>query len=1256
MLGHVDGKQVALRSDPGNPDDSCRLPIIRFYELHGRSLAVRARRDGIARAACVVSSVTITITITTATASARREASDPPPISLPLRLLRASQMRSYSSKPVFPILQLTDPDSFASLVFLNSRWRRISQQAHLYARHLSRCHSYATSHPPIPAASINDDNLSNLRRTFAREVKRNLFEAYLRPKKTTIKLISNSISSSSAPGGEGMQFSPSPRGHHLLAYNSSRIYVLDLTGPSLTVKRELKILRRPVSTCIVDDGSFLAVLSTDMQVDLYELDQTPPRRKQSLILDNTPRAMTLSPCGRVLAAAYEGGIEVSSLSPGALPTERRAVKCDGVDALAFSLDGTQLLGTTTTSTTPNTVILTAPYYDPGAQLANDDISALWTTSILFPNTSRDCSHAVLLQDSSSMEATWTFTYDRSFETFRAVRIDDLRNGTTYFTGPVPTTASPGPLLPCTLPASNYQGELVSAGFQGKHIWLYGVPEDLEAMPDVHHPVDSSTLPTLHRRSSGTSVRSPSRMQEANGYRVPQWQILCDKLRNTFVSGRMIAESGGVSNVKWVSGFGKSSLQERLIIASKGIVPHRQITEEEGIDFVDGGRITILDFDYGLENGQEEEITIEVGTMEPEALEEEHRDMDTEVAIVRRRTVAQRRGNRSGVMRAATTISRQAETLLRTPAAEENMEDPLIPRRMMTARDSSHSPDRDTLDDVSLEEAQEALDAPYTHASPRSGTTLRRAATAAAVNRQRNPLPPTAGRVEYRRADGRAEHPHESDADNWVPPPPPYSKEDPVVDLPSFLRHTPVPGIARVTRNPTTSSDIPPVPPLPNVLPIPPVPSAGVTAVTSRPELPRIRTSPAPKERPRQISEGSVMSQGAPYHSNQRTGGRALGPNAFVQSREPHHEGAEYEDIYDATPIGTPSPEGGPASGLRLSVTPERERSSAGTQSFSIEHTPASSKSLSHGESAGAGSIRSNELVSSAPLSSTSGPISQDEYAGGDDIDEAPIIRRLPNASTWPKAPGAPLRASVSMRASYPHSAPATNIRNEELIAASLPPEPGSEAAVHLFTRRDGTGASRPESGGIPFWRTTASSRGGHDHGSRRFSGLAHQRPPSPPEQPLIISTPTGVTGAFDVPQPSVTANPRGPVIHAPVPRHPRLTPGDPMNRPTAERLETITSNGPRPEPRVNLEISGAPSTPASQFFFRRSSVQRRPSRARRGALKNLQDARDRGWTGRKKKKKAKEHEAATAAGWTDVPLPLNGPPPPHTKEKKCTVM
>ncbi|KAL2161478.1 hypothetical protein VTH06DRAFT_8040 [Thermothelomyces fergusii] len=120
------------------------------------------------------------------------------------------------------ILRATDPNGFASLALLNSKWRSVAQQAHLYAYHLARCPSYARSHNGTPKVTSDDADLPKLRRLFAREVKRNLFEAYLRPSRTVIKIISNSISSSSSPSGEGIQFSPSPRGHHMLAYNSPR--------------------------------------------------------------------------------------------------------------------------------------------------------------------------------------------------------------------------------------------------------------------------------------------------------------------------------------------------------------------------------------------------------------------------------------------------------------------------------------------------------------------------------------------------------------------------------------------------------------------------------------------------------------------------------------------------------------------------------------------------------------------------------------------------------------------------------------------------------------------------------------------------------------------------------------------------------------------------------------------------------------------------------------------------------------------------
>ena len=70
-----------------------------------------------------------------------------------------------------------------------------------------------------------------------------------------------------------------------------------------------------------------------------------------------------------------------------------------------------------------------------------------------------------------------------------------------------------------------------------------------------------------------------------------------------------------------------------------------------------------------------------------------------------------------------------------------------------------------------------LDEPYVQSQPRSQFSLHRAATVAAnspANRAHLRALPDRP-LEYRRADGLREIPHESDADNWVPPPPPYSE-------------------------------------------------------------------------------------------------------------------------------------------------------------------------------------------------------------------------------------------------------------------------------------------------------------------------------------------------------------------------------------------------------------------------------------------------------------------------------------------------
>lgn len=1113
-----------------------------------------------------------------------------------------------------------------------------------------------------------------------------------------IKIISNSISSSSAPGGEGIQFASSPKGYYLLAYNSSRIYVVNTRGTDIEVERELKILRRPAATCIDDKGSMLVVLLTDMQVDIYNLLASPPKRTQSIILDHSPRAIAVSPCGSILAAAYEGGIEVLSLKLTALETDRRAVKCDAVDALSFSFDGTQILGTTFHSSQPNTVILTAPYYDPGSHMEDDDMSALWTTSILFPNSSRDCSHAVLIQNGRQEEAGWTFTYDCSFETFRAVRIEDLRNGTTYFTGPSPT--SQAKLIPCTLPAASYNGELVTAGFQGKDIWLYGIPEDLDAVPDqpTNGVENGTSTGGLHRRISGPSARSPSRLPEdTETTRVPQWQILCDKLRNTFVSGVKIAELDGVNVVKWVADFGESCLKERLLVAAPGAMPPKPVTEQDDIDFVDGGRLILVDFDYGVSNGKITEISIEVGTREPEALEEETRDIDTEVAIVRRRTVAQRRGGpgtgaRTAVIRSTTSATKPQPPVLAvgsqitsSKAAEDTDDDPLLPRRIGPVPHGAGPQQGDNTEGGETEsviEEQEALDAPYSHASPRSGTTLRRAATAAAVTRRLHPSAAAAGHVEYRRADGRREHPHESDADNWVPPPPPYQKEDPE-DLPAFLRHC-VQG----------ATAMPPVPPLPDSVGTSIQPSFGTADQTapaqsvSAPEALLGNQAGVPDQQPC----AQVATQQARFEMGPTLQPSGPGEDSWPTSNQSTSGILEGENIYDVSPPGTPT------AGARPTAAPVATASRV----VSNEST------ITHASEASSVSAESPETSRHAPLSV---PHIQ-TIAASPDSPQAPALdllipslsmtgswdhnaphvappkpRPLSNAQTWSN-PADTMSADMHLTG-HSYSAPPIDTSPGESLAASLPPAPRADQLARLSARTGQT--PRRLSGGFHINRVPVGSRLTGDYGSRRSSmqqlpqhsqsrqqdyyqefqqqsqqwafpapsqqasPSSHQSqprrpPPSPVEDvPLIVSTPRGITGAFDPPTRQTSGRRAEPLILAPVPRHPRSSSNQAaVLRPTMERLETIHSIASATSATGVSTIPSTSNTHAAYLLaptgsasttVRVPSLNRKLSRAERSAAKNIADAKKRGWNGRKKggkKKKERDVDVASSAAWTDV--------------------
>lgn len=652
---------------------------------------------------------------------------------------------------IVQILLQTDPNGFASLILLNRRWRQVSSQAYLYSHQLSRCPSYLTTQKShsIPRG----DSLSRLRSLFLREIKRNLFEAYLRPNEIIINLTTSPGNLYPKSEKESFQYSLSPHGHYILAYSSTRILVLDATDQEITVERGFKILQRPTSITITDDGSILAVLSSDLQVDIYDLTKKETRHVRAIILDHTPRTIALSPNGSVLAAAYDAGIEVSSLKQNNNSTDRRSVKCYTVDSLNFSSDGSQILGTTLHTQNPSTVVLTAPYFDTGATLQEDSVSALWTTSILFPNGSRDCSHAALLPNSEGEEANWAFAYDRVFETFRAVRIDDLRNGTTYFTGPVADSSISSKLLPSSLPAANKSGNVVASAFDG-FIWLYGIPKNLEAMPisknNIYSSIESGAQSNLDQStpsSSESSVNSNNRQNEEFG-KIPQWQHLGDKARNTFVEGRNVSFFQRVSDLTWVKSSKLSG--DRLIAVASKTSNHFLVDEDKNTQPVDTGQIMILDFTIAPLNGKRSFITINVDVNNYEMLDKDKYGLETELTRVRMRNLAQQDSRSHVVQR---EVEDASNSFLNRIHNDQRMNNQTYP--------------------TSSEE--EVFDTPYSHSSPRSGSTLRRAATAAAINRRFDShVTNSTYTIEYRRVDGQEEYPHESDADDWVPPPPPYT--------------------------------------------------------------------------------------------------------------------------------------------------------------------------------------------------------------------------------------------------------------------------------------------------------------------------------------------------------------------------------------------------------------------------------------------------------------------------------------------------
>ncbi|RDW57912.1 F-box domain protein [Aspergillus mulundensis] len=667
------------------------------------------------------------------------------------------------------ILHVADASTFASLALLNRKWRRISNSPLLYGHHLSQCPSFALSQKATDANRVQTGDLAVLKRQFFSEIRRNGFDVYFRPHQILVKLISTSMSSSTAfPRGEAFRFAFSQNGQLILCISSSRIVVLDVAAEPPAVKYELKTLRRPLHATILDDGSLLAVVSSSHQVNIYTLSNAEAKLVQNLKLNDVPRTLALSPAGSVLAIAYNDMIEVYAVGEGALATERRAVRCAGVDSLSFSSDGVILLGSSDNTSTGSLVTITVPLYgeqEPEISIKDVQIQ-MWTTQILFPEVVHDYSYACLLPLHTEGEGSWIMGYDNKLGTFRATGLNKSSSGTIYFASPVSedTNKEHPPMM---LASADCEGELVALGFQDSGVWVYGLPDRLDIAPVTQNASESQARPR--------TAQSQSTVATDTGTNISRLQQTITRPK-VLINGHKVTDISGITAAHWVKRNYSIGQPRRLAAVAPGGVDNASFGDEDVP--LDGGRILLLDFACSATNGNSTELTIEIGEAEPVMLREPNSSLDTEVELERRRTRIHRgntgRGNRESYPAASSSNRPRA-------------------RRISSYLSASSS-------EVADGEIPPILDSPYDNTQPRSQDTLRRAATAAAANRRRvAQLEETRRAIQESPVPAVFQVPHESDADNWVPPPPPYSREADA-PLPDYLRRTLLPPTRRYGQN------------------------------------------------------------------------------------------------------------------------------------------------------------------------------------------------------------------------------------------------------------------------------------------------------------------------------------------------------------------------------------------------------------------------------------------------------------------------
>ncbi|KAF2274435.1 uncharacterized protein EI97DRAFT_345652, partial [Westerdykella ornata] len=595
---------------------------------------------------------------------------------------------------------------------------------------------------------------------------------YAHPAVTVLELTSNTASSSALPDTFG--FDISRQGSFISLYTASNIWLIKTAQLPRLWARTLEVKRKPVAVDIMEDGSLLAVLSRPSQVDLYEIQGEQDRsikKRRTIMLVHEASSMALSPDGLILITGNNYGIEVVPIGPNASESSRRTLSGPIGEKLQFSEDGRTLLitGCARRSSSSSLFVLPGLYDGPlneeGVPIPTPP-DAAWTGLVLFPDTTRIARQATLLPDAETGHIDGLFAFNAEEDTWGIYDIPTQRFTKKKMFLPDQQRWTRAEFLDDAMPAVSPSADLAAVALRMRgttSIWIYQVP--------------------------GWDYKPKSQALDA----IQPCFCIPILRENADINQEITA-------LRWVRV--DSNIQR--LVAVGNITTITSETDRPSVPEGSKAVIIALDFDKTKPVGVAPESTRTEYDLDPllpgEKLPEGSIDFEREVELVRTRTLAQRRaqdqlaGRRnsrgSTPGRAHTSAHRDRPSSIR----------PAVPTIV-----------RNDSDELTTEEAQAAFEEPYDNTQPRSQNSLARAATVAAVSpanrRHLRALPFRP--LEYRRADGLREFPHESDADNWVPPPPAYTATAEASQSVSLSHPTapPIPGRC----HPGSGSIIPGVP-------------------------------------------------------------------------------------------------------------------------------------------------------------------------------------------------------------------------------------------------------------------------------------------------------------------------------------------------------------------------------------------------------------------------------------------------------------